>query len=213
MSTFSHALYLFICILLAYAPYKPNQKKLFIGSSLRYAVLVSVWFSIFIFALGYQIVPYVRLDHRFDWIFPLISLVWFMSPSVVRVFGRQPDLAIADKPARLLIRFERKMFLTKYFEILFQQSMFMYVLFVLLRGVPFWDAIIWFIGIVGIIHLGNIPFTGKKDTLFYFYLSLPMAALFGMLILYGYVNMTIAIHMIFYLVFNGRFWFLKQKAL
>ncbi len=205
-------IYFVLIIVLAYVPYKPNQKKLFIGSSRRYAVLVSIWFCIFIYVLAYQVVPYVRLDHRLDWALVLTSLIWFVSPYVVRIFGSAPNIAIADKLARLLIRFDPKMLLTKYFEILFQQSMFVYILFVLLRGVPFWPAVWWFTVFIGVIHLGNIPFTGKKDALFYFYLSLPMSVIFGVLMLHGYVNLTITIHMLFYLVFNGRFWFQNRTS-
>ena len=211
MSIFSNILYVFLCIILAYAPYKPNQKKLFIGASLQYAVFVSVWFCICSLALIYPTAVTLLMDHRFDWIFPLMTILWFVSPYVVRKFGSLPNMEIADKPARLLIRFEPKMFLTKYFEILFQQSMFVYVLFVVLTGMTFWSTMVWFTVMIGLIHLGNFPFTGKKDTLFYFYLSLPMAVAFGWLILQGYVAITIAMHMLFYLVFNGRYWFIHSN--
>ncbi|MBP9814142.1 hypothetical protein KBC80_03015 [Candidatus Woesebacteria bacterium] len=211
MNTLGVFLYVFLWMIAAYAPYKPNQKKLFIGASHGYAWLVSIWFTICIVALMYPTIPFIRIDNRFNWVFPFITIIWFVSPYIVRRFGREPKATLSDSPARLLIRFESKIFMTKYFEILFQQSMFIYILFVLLRGQPFWMTIVSFIVIIGMIHLGNFPFTGKKDTLFYFYLSLPMAAVFGILILNGYVSITIAIHMIFYLVFNGRYWFARQN--
>lgn len=204
--------YLICILLLAYAPYKPNQKKLFIGASVGYALFVSVWFSVFIGLLVYPMISHIPLNHAMDWVFPFITMLWFVSPYVIRKFGHEPNIELSDKPARLLIRFEPKMFLTKYFEILFQQSMFLYILFVVLQGLSFWIVISWFVVIVGMIHLGNLPFTGKKDALFYFYLSLPMAAIFGILILNGYVFITIAIHMVFYLVFNGRYWFTKLES-
>lgn len=212
MTDIRSVMYLFFCIIFAYAPYKPNQKKLFISTSLWYAVFVSVWFVIWSVFLVVPVFPRIVINRNTVPLFFAMSILWFLSTLLVRRYGHEPPKNISEAPSRLLIRFEPQMFFTKYFEILFQQSMFLYIIFVLLRGLSEIQVIGWFTIVVGVIHLGNIPFTGKKDAMFYFYLSLPTAVLFGWLILHGYVFITTTLHMLFYLVFNGRHWFRYENV-
>lgn len=200
-------------MVLAYALYKPRQKKLFTRASLRYAIGVSVWFIIFTCLLVIPAVKNISVNYTVLPLLIFVSIIWFLSPTLVRIFGHEPPKGLSQAPARLLIAFESRVYLTKYFEILFQQSIFVYILFILLYGMSVPGTLIWFTVIIGIIHLGNLPFTGKKDTLYYLYLSLPMAVLFGYLILRGYVFVTISLHMLFYLVFNGRHWFRFNKSI
>lgn len=203
----NHIAYLMFCIFAAYCLYKPRQKRLFLRASAGYAVFMSGWFILFSAML---IVPSLDLLPIWWSVFPLFffySLVWLLSPYIVRLWGSAPPKKLSEKPATLLIRFEPRIFLTKYFEIIFQQSVFVYLLAVILAGQPLLDKLGWFVTIIALIHLGNLPFTGRRDTMFYFYLSIPMAILFGWLIVNGYVFVAASIHITFYLLFNGRHWF------
>lgn len=207
----SSVVYLVVIMMVTYLFYKPNQKKLFLRASNRYVVFVSMWFFIWSAALVSQAYMHLVMNWYTAPLFIAISALWFVSPYLVRLYGHAPDPSLSESPTRILIRFEPKIYVAKYFEILFQQSMFVYILFVLLFGMPYWQIILWFTLIVGFIHLLNFPFTGAKDTLFYFYLSLPMAILFGILILQGNVFISMIIHLVFYLTFNGRHWFILRK--
>ena len=95
----------------------------------------------------------------------------------------------------------------KYFEVLFQESTFLFLLFVALAGLPVLTTLLLFTLIVGVIHLGNLFFMDRKWALFYTLLSIPMAFGFGYLISQGLVLITASIHLIFYLAFNTRYWF------
>jgi len=53
----------------------------------------------------------------------------------------------------------------------------------------------------------------KKWALFYTALSIPMAIIFGYMILGGFVFITASIHLLFYLIFNATYWFnYNQKS-
>ena len=100
----------------------------------------------------------------------------------------------------------------KYFEVLFQQSIFLFIYFEVLGNLPINLSILMFTVIVAIFHLGNFLFIHSKWVLFYFILSIPMAILFGFMISQGLTLLTMSIHIIFYLIFNSRYWFVKDKT-
>jgi len=82
-----------------------------------------------------------------------------------------------------------------------------WLIFVVLIGIPKITSIYLFTLIIVIIHLGNLFFMDKKWALFYTVLSIPMAIIFGNMILQGFVLLTTSIHLLFYLIFNATYWF------
>lgn len=146
--------------------------------------------------------------------FLVTSLVWFLFPRFVRQFGTYPNLYFKNKTGntRFMARFELPSMTIKYFEVLFQQATFLFLLFVVLEELPTHIVVFKFTLIVTAIHLGNLFFLKRKWALFYTALSIPMAVWFGYLILRGYVLLTISIHLTFYLAFNARYWFEKKYS-
>lgn len=147
-------------------------------------------------------------------IFILTTVLWFISPHLIRKFGRYPTnyLQKHGNKTRFLARFDLHSMAIKFFEILFQQSMFLFLLFYALSfdNTP-WKILI-FTFLMIFIHLLNMPFLGFKWTLTYTALSIPMAIVFGWLILNGHILITFSIHLLFYLIFNGQLWFFKNNT-
>jgi len=106
-----------------------------------------------------------------------------------------------------MVKFESPSMTIKYFEVVFQQSTFLYLLFVALIDLPKNTNIFLFTVVITAIHLGNLLFMDKKWALFYTVLSIPMAIIFGNMILQGFVLLTTSIHLLFYLIFNATYWF------
>ncbi|HCS79386.1 hypothetical protein A3A64_01040 [Candidatus Gottesmanbacteria bacterium RIFCSPLOWO2_01_FULL_48_11] len=199
----------FLVILLVYFPYKGKD---FIGLSFAKALVGSTWFfiwSLVVLWLSKSNVS-VELSYRTIALFTVIICIWFSSPQIVRAIGKKPKEYIEKNPKRFLVRFELPVMLLKFFEILFQQSVFIYILFVILNVVPLQEKILWFTFIVAIIHAGNIFVMSWRWTVFYLILSIPMAMVFGTLIFQGYALVTMSVHLVFYLLFNGRYWISRK---
>jgi len=142
-------------------------------------------------------------------LFITTTLVWFIFPKIIRLFGKYPSLYLKDKKnnTRFMVRFELPSMTIKYFEVLFQQTTFLYLLFIVLIDLPKITSIFLFTLIIVIIHLGNLFFMDKKWALFYTVLSFPMAIIFGQTILQGLILFTVSLHLLFYLIFNASYWF------
>lgn len=204
---------LLICIIvLANLPYKG---KFFDKFNFRLSMLCAGSFILGSVLLLFLVKDNLKLNLELFYfsVFIIISFLWFLSPYLVRRYGKYPLYYIGDKAnkGRFLAKFELHSMTVKYFEILFQQSIFLYLLFVILSFNILSTNLVVFILIVAIIHLGNLPFLGVKWTLIYTALSVPMALVFGILILNGYILITTSIHLLFYLIFNGQLWFVKNQ--
>ena len=173
--------------------------------------MLSSWFIICGFILlGFN---YQRLFITFNYLtvsaFSISTLAWFLFPKVIRHYGKYPHSYFQDKTGntRFMVKFELPSMTVKYFEVLFQQSTFLFLLFVALSGLQVSTTIFIFTVVVAIIHLGNLFFMDRKWALFYTLLSIPMAVGFGYLISQGLVLLTASMHLVFYLAFNARYWF------
>jgi len=142
-------------------------------------------------------------------IFFATTLLWFIFPKIIRFFGKYPSWYLKNKKnnVRFMVKFESPSMTIKYFEVVFQQSTFLYLLFVALIDLPKNTNIFLFTVVITAIHLGNLLFMDKKWALFYTVLSIPMAIIFGNMILQGFVLLTTSIHLLFYLIFNATYWF------
>lgn len=141
--------------------------------------------------------------------FSSTTLIWFLFPKVIRRYGKYPHSYFQDKTGntRFMVKFELPSMTVKYFEVLFQQATFLFLLFVVLGGLSITTVIFLFTIIVAVIHLGNLFFLERKWALFYTLLSIPMAIGFSYLISQGLVLLTASMHLAFYLAFNARYWF------
>ena len=99
----------------------------------------------------------------------------------------------------------------KYFEILCQQGLFVYTLFVVMNAQTELSKVILFFICNILLHIANLLFMGKKETMFFVYWSIPMGIVFGYLLIHGYIFFTGSLHMIFYLVVNGSLWLRKKE--
>lgn len=172
---------------------------------------LSIWFIICSFILlGFD---YQKLLITANYItvglFIIMTLLWFIFPNVIRHYGKYPFSYLKNKKnnERFMVRFELPSMMIKYFEVLFQQATFLFLLFVVLTGLPKITSIFLFTLIIVFIHLGNLFFMNKKWALFYTALSIPMAIFFGYIILNGFALLTASIHLLFYLIFNATYWF------
>lgn len=147
-------------------------------------------------------------------IFIPTTLLWFIFPKLIRFFGEYPSLYLKDKKnnTRFMVKFELPSMTIKYFEVLFQQATFLFLLFVVLTDLPKISSIFLFTLVIILIHLGNLFFMNKKWALFYTALSIPMAIFFGYMILNGFVLLTASIHLLFYLIFNATYWFTPKYS-
>ena len=147
-------------------------------------------------------------------VFFIITLCWFFAPRLIRLYGKYPSSYFKDKKnnVRFMAKFELPSITVKYFEVLFQQSTFLYLLFIVLTDLPKTEIILFFTVIITVIHLGNLLFMDYKWAFFYTLLSIPMAIVFSNLILQGLILLTTSIHLIFYLIFNARYWFVKKYS-
>ena len=208
-----HILYAAVCIALANLPYKPRAMKARIEKSLAFAVFVAVWMLLFVILFFVPAWKFLTVNYSWLPIFIITTVLWFASPWLVRQFGKRPTKIEGDIGKTFLMDFKPHAFAAKYFEILCQQGLFVYILFVILRGLSLPLQLFWFLLFIVLVHLANIPFMEKKHALMFTYWSIPMAIVFGYLILNGYILVTISIHMLFYVLFNGRYWFKKAEIL
>mgnify|MGYP001597917222 CR=1 FL=1 len=174
-------------------------------------LMLSLWFIICgCILLGFN---YQKLLITFNYYtvgsFSITTLAWFLFPKIIRRYGTYPHAYFKDKTGntRFMVKFELPSMTVKYFEVLFQQATFLFLLFVVLDGLSMTTVIFLFTIIVAVIHFGNLFFLERKWALFYTLLSIPMAVGFSYLISQGLVLLTASMHLVFYLAFNARYWF------
>lgn len=177
------------------------------------AITLAFVVGILILLIGIQ--PYlipVIITPQLAILFSILTIIWYALPAVVRRYGSYPTQALHNKPKRFLIRMQYPVWTLKYVEILFQQVCFVYLFFVLLNGTHYRDsALVWFTVLVSGVHLVNFRYRERFIAGLFFLLSIPMAILFGHLLFEGYVIMTIMIHLLFYMLFYGSYWFRGRK--
>lgn len=188
----------------------PYKKAIFNKINFKQVILLSLIFIVSSFCLF--VYDDKKINIRFNYtiltIFIVTTILWFIFPKVIRFFGQYPISYINDKKnkARFIVRFEFLSMIVKYFEILFQQVIFIFLIFVILTGLPRIAVVFLFTSIVVFIHLGNLFFMSKKWAIYYTILSFPMAIIFGHLILEGYALITFSIHLLYYLISNSYYW-------
>lgn len=206
-------LFLLLVLVVANIAYKG---KTFDNTSWGRVIILSLWFIIcsLILLISNSRNILISINYLTAGIFSLVTLCWFFAPKLIRKYGEFPTFYFKGKKnnTRFMARFELPSMTIKYFEVLFQQSTFLYLLFVFLNNFPKNNLILVFTLIIVLIHLGNLFFMDYKWALFYTLLSIPMAIIFGNLILQGLILLTSSIHLIFYLIFNARYWFVKKYS-
>lgn len=203
MNTIVYAL---VCISLANLVYKSHANKRRIATQPMYAIFVGIWMCVF--ALLFFVPSWQSLPVNYS-LLPLVILttaVWFAFPWIVRRYGIEPKKLMTVSSPNFLLYFTPSVVFAKYFEILCQQGLFVYVLVVVFQGQSDVSKLVWFFVCNVTLHLANLLFMEKKETMFFVYWSLPMGIVFGYLLLHGYIFLTSSIHMIFYLVVNGSLW-------
>jgi hypothetical protein len=204
-------LYAIICLSLANFFYKSHANKRKIATNPRYALFVGVWMSLFVllfFIPSWNILP---VNYYLSPLFILTSVVWFAFPMIVRKYGKAPTKRMVPTSGNFLLYFTPNVMFAKYFEILCQQGLFVYVLMVVFQGQSDVHKLFWFFVCNIVLHVSNLLFMEKKETLFFVYWSIPMGIIFGYLLLHGYIFLTGSIHMLFYLVVNGSLWIKRHK--
>lgn len=185
------------------------KKRTFEDISWVYTGSLSLWF---VFCSLFLLMPAAKFIFVNYWYMPLFlvsTVVWFIWPWMIRKIGTFPKEYYKKDPSRFLVRFNEKITVIKFFEILFQQIGFLFLFFVVLKNLPLEMIIVWSVLIIGGIHIANFFFMPAKWALFYFVLSLPMSVIFPVLILKGLIFLTISIHLLFYLIHNSYYWFKK----
>ena len=151
--------YLLVIIVIGYAPYKILQKMRRQGLndiSLVTAVLLGVWFCILSWLLFVQAGATLHTTKGVAWLFILTTVVWFLAPFLIRKVGVFPKKLVAEKPSWFVVRFEPRTFYLKYFEVIFQQAKFLFMLFIVLAALPYAAKVFWFTMIIGFLHFNNI---------------------------------------------------------
>ncbi len=206
-------LYFLIVSIVAYLPYKGKN---FDKVSWRRAVVLSVRFiicALLLLWISYKNTSFLSNIKTIS-TFLSITILWFLFPKIIHLYGKYPT-SFLNEPKnnmRFIVRFEMPSMTIKYFEVLFQQAIFLYLLFAVLGNLESSAKIFAFTLIVAIFHLGNLLFMHHKWVLFYFVLSIPMAIVFGYMINQGFVLLTTSLHLVFYLVFNARYWFSEKQV-
>jgi hypothetical protein len=208
--------YLLIVVILGYAPYKILQRASPRGLTditSATAILLASWFLILSTVLFIQSGSAVlSMTAGTVTTAVITTLVWFLSPFFIRRFGTFPQELTKEKPNWFVVRFDPPTFYLKFFEVIFQQIKFLFMLFVVLAGFSYMSQVAWFTLIIGFFHLQNMYFIPKKEAMIFFILSFPGALLFSVLILRGYFLIALSIHLWFYLIFAGYPWFQKKYA-
>lgn len=202
-------IYAIACITLANIFYKSLSNKRKIATNPSYALFVGGWMSLFVilfFVPSWSILP---VNFYLLPVFILTSVLWFIFPMIVRIYGVAPKKNMIPTSGNFLLYFTPSVMFAKYFEILCQQGLFVYILFVVLQGQSDIAKLFWFFAFNILIHVANLLFMEKEETLFFIYWSIPMGIVFGYLLINGYIFLTASIHMIFYLIVNGSLWMKK----
>lgn len=209
-------LYLLAIIILGYAPYKIFQRTRSRGLTditPLGATLLASWFIVLSIVLFFQTGAVFLIKTTMMVIMVVLTvLLWLLAPMLIRKIGVFPKQLTKEKPNWFVIRFDPHTWYLKFFEVIFQQVKFLFMLYVVLAGLPYHSQILWFTLIIGFFHFQNMYFIPKKEAMEFFILSFPGALLFSILILQGYFLLSISIHLWFYLFFAGYPWFQKKYA-
>lgn len=201
-------------IFLAYLPYKLIQRSRTGGLSTiskRVSLLLSSWFIALSLVLLREIPNEFFAFSRWPLLFLTnTSILWLLSPWIMRNVGRYPTNHIRQNPISFIVLFEPRTLYLKYIEVVFQQVVFLYLLFVVLANLSSDAQISWFAFIVSLIHLLNYLVLPSKVTFLFFVISIPMGIAFGYLIFHGLVLITTSLHLWFYLILAAFPWFDKQ---
>ena len=144
-------------------------------------------------------------------LFALSTLAWFLWPIIIRHIGRYPGKYIAHEPMRFLARFDPKITVFKYLEVILQQVGMAYLLFVVLSNFMYPIIIVYFTLIITLLHAANFFVMPPKWALFYLLLSIPMALIFLFVIRNGYLFITISLHLWFYVIHNSYYWLKESR--
>lgn len=200
--------FLFVITFIGYLPYKTMLKLRIDGLatiSFRLSLLMSIWFFVLSMILILRTTNLlVNMSVTLTIVIGFTISLWFVAPWILQRIGRYPAEIIGNKPKWYLLRAQHKTFILKFYEILFQQAKFAYLLFEVLGGMPSISRIWWFTGIVGFLHIFNIFFV--PSGWLFFIMSIPMGPLFSWLILNGYIAISTAIHLWFYLLLVSWYW-------
>lgn len=145
--------------------------RAFDKTSWNRVAMLSGWFvicSLILLGTNYDKL-FITLNPVTLGVFITTTLVWLLFPKLVRRYGKYPHSYVKDKKGntRFMVRFEYPSMTIKYFEVLFQQASFLFLIFVVLSGLSSAMTIFLFTLIVATIHLGNLLFLDYKWTLFY----------------------------------------------
>lgn len=206
--------FLLIIIIIGYAPYKLLQK--FKNDGLNdisplVSFFLALWFIILSAALLIQSTgAFIKTSPAALFLFVTTTTVWVFAPFVVRKFGSPPIKLIQRRKGTFVLRLEPKTFYLKYFEVIFQQVKFLFMLAVVFSAFPYELKIFWFVAIIGFFHFNNIFFLPKGEGWVFFALSFPMAIFFSWMILNGWILVTTSIHLWFYILLGGYPWMIKK---
>ncbi|RJR14926.1 hypothetical protein C4579_03975 [Candidatus Microgenomates bacterium] len=144
-------------------------------------------------------------------LFLLVSILWFVWPRIINQYGTYPAYYLKREPKRFLVRFDLKVTVIKYFEVVLQNVGFLFLVFVVFSDLNTWQLYAVFLTLVIVMHAANFFAMPQKWATFYLLLSIPMAPLFLFLIQNGLVFIAISIHLGFYIAHNSYFWLHPEK--
>lgn len=207
-------IFLLIILIIGYLPYKFLMRLLPKGlsdiSKLTSLGLIA-WFILFSAIIFIQVKnPQIQTDSTVLLIFIITTIVWILAPFVIPKIGVYPKEIAGQKPTWYSVQFKYHTFYLKYFEVLFQQSKFIFMLQLVLIGFTLIDRVILFTLIIGVFHLLNLYFLPKREAMVFFLFSIPMGGLFSLLIINGFLLLTISIHLWFYLIYSTLPWLNKN---
>ncbi len=207
--------YLFVVMCIAYAPYKYIQRfGNLMQISFHNAVLASVTMSVSIFLLLTDIAQSsITLNGVVISTVGAVFLFWFAIPYIFPRLAQHPTQYISPPHNIIIASLRFPLYLVKFVEIILQEVVFLYVIFVVMADLNFYQRIFAFTGALTLMHFVNILFTtNRKIALIVVFLSIPMGIVFGALILKGYFLISIALHFAFYLSLTSYVWFGKRLA-
>jgi hypothetical protein len=207
----SEVLFLIFVICFGYLPYKYIQKKYPHGLrkiGLTTSLFLISWMVLYtLLLLARTNLATINFSTLTISVFVVTTFLWVAIPFVIPRLGIYPANFLDKNKKLYTAELNPKTYYLKYFEVIFQQSKFLFLLDVVLSSMLITQKVIWFTIIIVIIHLGNLFFLPKKEALHFTFLSLPMAVIFGLLIVNGYLLLTVSIHLWFYIFYSCLPWF------
>ncbi|MBP9691000.1 hypothetical protein KBD81_02870 [Candidatus Woesebacteria bacterium] len=208
-------LYLVLVLLIAYAPYKYIQRfGDLMNITFQNALLASTVMSVSVLLLLTDIAQSaISLNGILISTSGAIFLSWFAIPYIFPKLGQYPTQLISPPNGIILASVRFPLFLVKFVEVILQEVVFLYVIFVVMGNLNFYERIFAFTGALMVMHFINILFTtNKKLAVIVVFLSIPMGIVFGVLILKGYFLLSVALHLAFYVSITSYAWFGKRLA-